>query len=477
MEKLKQDDVLVLTIDGYGMDGEGVAHADTYVIFVPFAMKGEQVRAKVTYVKKNLVFCELKEVLRPSKERVTYECNRFPRCGGCDLLHASYQEQLRIKKENVETLFRKNAGMDIAVDDVVPSPKQLAYRNKIQLPFGSVNGKTAVGFFRENSHKIVSITKCFLHGEWVEKLISVFLEYAEKYNIKAYEEGSRTGTLRHLVARFIDNKYCIVVVTNNCRLPHADDLVKMLKEAIGEDFSLYYSPKEEHNNVIMGKSVVPVKESPFIINVLGVEVSLNPFSFLQLNDDVRDLIYTAVADRIPDGSVVIDAYAGVGIIGATLAKRCARVDNIEIGPEATVDGDILAKENGLSDRITNINGDAAVILPKLLKDINVKDQIYIILDPPRKGISPEVANALNGLDCPVKLFYISCNPATLTRDVKLLSEKYEIEKVTPYDMFPQTKHVETVVQLINQNAKAKHHVEIGIDAEDYYKIKDSEKVE
>ena len=447
MEKLKQDDVLVLTIDGYGMDGEGVAHADNYVIFVPFAMKGEQVRAKVTYVKKNLVFCELKEVLRPSKERVTYECNRFPRCGGCDLLHASYPEQLRIKKENVETLFRKNAGMDIAVDDVVPSPKQLAYRNKIQLPFGSVNGKTAVGFFRENSHKIVSITKCFLHGEWVEKLIAVFLEYAEKYNVKAYEEGSRTGTLRHLVARFIDNKYCIVVVTNNSRLPHADDLVTMLTDKIGEDFSLYYSPKEEHNNVIMGRTVVPVKVSPFIINVLGVKVSLNPYSFLQLNDDVRDLIYTAVAEQIPDGSTVIDAYAGVGIIGATLAKRGARVYNIEIVPEATVDGDILAKENGLAGRITNINGDAAVLLPKLLKELNVKDKIYIILDPPRKGISAEVADALNRLACPVKLFYISCNPATLTRDLKILSEKYDIEKVTPYDMFPQTKHVETCVSL------------------------------
>ncbi len=447
MEKLKQDDVLVLTINGYGMDGEGVAHADNYVIFVPFAMKGEQVRAKVTYVKKNLVFCALKEVLRSSKERVTYDCNRFPRCGGCDLLHISYQEQLRIKKENVETLFRKNAGMDITVDEVVPSPRQLAYRNKIQLPFGSVNGKTAVGFFRENSHKIVSITKCFLHGEWVEKLITVFLEYAEKYNVKPYDEGSRTGVLRHLVARFIDNKYCIVVVTNNCRLPHASDLIVMLQEKIGEDFSLYYSPKEEHNNVIMGRTVVPVKESPFIIDVLGVKASLNPFSFLQLNNDVRDLIYTAVAAQIPDDSTVIDAYAGVGIIGATLAKRGARVYNIEIVPEATVDGDVLAEQNGLKDLVTNVNGDAAVLLPKLLTDINVKDQIYIILDPPRKGISSEVAAALNGLDCPVRLFYISCNPATLTRDVKLLSEKYDIEKVTLYDMFPQTKHVETLVVL------------------------------
>ena len=424
MEKLKQDDILDVVIDGYGMDGEGVAHADDNVIFVPFAMKGERVKAKVTYVKRNLVFCSLKEILRFSPLRVCPDCNRFLRCGGCDMLHVKYEEQLRIKKENVKTLFRKNVGYEPEIEDVVPSPKQLAYRNKIQLPFGTVNGKVAVGFFKENSHKIVSITKCFLHGDWVEKLIGVFLSYAEKYDLKAYDECSKKGTLRHLVARYIDGKYCIVVVTNKCVLPHANDLLKMLDEAVGEEYSLYYSPKTEHNNVIMGKTVVPVKESPFIIDVLGIKVSLNPFSFLQLNDDVRDLIYTAVAKSIPDGSTVVDAYAGVGILGATLAKRGARVYNIEIVPEATADGDILAKENGLEDKISNINGDAAVILPQLLEKLNIKDKIYIILDPPRKGIAPEVSDALNSLSCPVKLIYISCNPATLTRDLKLLSEKY-----------------------------------------------------
>ena len=447
MEKLKQDDVLLLTIDGYGMDGEGVAHADDVVIFVPFAMKGEKVRAKVTYVKKNLVFCELKEVVTPSPLRVLPDCNRFPRCGGCDVLHIDYAEQLRIKKENVETLFRKNVGWVPQIDDVVPSPKQLAYRNKIQLPFGTVNGRTAVGFFKENTHKIVSITKCFLHGDWVETLIKVFLDYAERFSVPPYKEETRQGVLRHLVARCIDGKYCIVVVTNNCALPRPDVLVKMLTEAVGEDFSLYYSPKTEHNNVIMGKTAIPIRERPFLIDVLGVRVSLDPFSFLQLNDDVRDLIYTAVAKEIPDGSVVIDAYAGVGILGATLAKRGARVYNIEIVPEATADGNALAESNGLADRIDNINGDAAVVLPALLNKLNIKSPVYIILDPPRKGVSPEVVAALNALTCPVKLFYISCNPATLTRDLKLLSASYSIETVTPYDMFPQTKHVETLVQL------------------------------
>ena len=461
MEKLKQDDILELVIDGYGMDGEGVAHADDNVIFVPFAMKGERVKAKVTYVKRNLVFCDLKEILRPSPLRVYPDCNRFPKCGGCDILHVGYEEQLCIKKDNIKTLFRKNVGYEPEIDDVVPSPKQLAYRNKIQLPFGTVNGKVAVGFFRENSHKIVSITKCFLHGDWVEKLIGVFLSYAEKFGLTAYDEYTKNGVLRHLVARYIGGKYCIVVVTNNCPLPHTKELVSMLKETIGEDFSLYYSPKVEHNNVIMGKTVVPIKESPFIIDVLGIKVSLNPFSFLQLNDDVRDLIYTAVADRIPDGSTVIDAYAGVGILGATLAKRGARVYNIEIVPEATADGNVLAKQNGLEDKITNINGDAALILPQLLEKLNLQEKVYILLDPPRKGISSEVVAALNKLSCPVDLIYISCNPATLTRDLKLLSASYTIEKVTPYDMFPQTKHVETLVQLSHKTPDS--HIVVKVD--------------
>ncbi len=446
MEKIKQDDVLLLHIDGYGMEGEGVTHADEYVIFVPFALPHEEVRAKVTFVKKNLVFCDLVEVVKPSPLRVKPECNRFPRCGGCDLLHMAYSEQLAVKKENIQNLLRKNACIDVVVDDTVPCSHPFGYRNKIQLPFGTVNGKTAVGFFKENSHKIVSISKCFLHGDWAEKLMRVFLTYAEKFSIKAFDESTKQGTLRHLVARCIENRYCIVVVTNACPLPHTETLLALLQESIGEDFSLYYSPKTEYNNVILGKTVVPVRERPFAINVLGVDVLLNPYSFLQLNDEIRDKIYTRVADTVSSG-IVIDAYAGVGILGATLAQKGLLVKNIEIVPEATADGDELARRNHLSDRITNYNGDAAVLLPQLLQDLPPEEKISILLDPPRKGISAEVVNALLSLDRPVHLVYISCNPATLTRDLKLLSPAYSVDSVTPYDMFPQTKHVETLICL------------------------------
>ncbi len=465
MEKLKQDDILTLHIDSYGMDGEGVAHAGEYVIFVPFAIKGEQVRAKVTYVKKNLVFCNLIEVERPSAFRVKPECNRFPKCGGCDLIHIDYAEQLRVKKENVRTLFRKNAGLDIEIDDVVPCSTPLGYRNKIQLPFGTVNGKTAMGFFRENSHKVVSITKCFLHGEWVETLIAVFLKYAEKFGIAAFNEETKTGVLRHMVARHIGGRYCIVVVTDNKPLPHCDYLLSELDSALGkENYSLYLSPKEERNNVILGKRIVPIRENPFVIDVLGIRVSLNPYSFLQLNNEIRDKIYLDVANRIPNGSFAIDAYAGVGVLGATLAKRGVHVINIEIVPEATADGDKLARENGVLDYVQNINGDAAVCLPQVVRSLPADRPVSVILDPPRKGVSPEVVATLNALPQDVSLYYISCNPSTLTRDIKLLSASYRVESVTPYDMFPNTKHVETLVVLSHKTAD--EHITVKVDFED-----------
>lgn len=448
--KLKQDDIITAVIADYGMEGEGIARLGEYTVFIPFAIKGETVKAKVTYVRKNLVFADLKEIITPSDKREKYECNRFMRCGGCDLLHLNYCEQLEIKQKNVINLLHKNAKIDFPVDPAVPSPKTLAYRNKIQLPFGTVNGKVAVGFYKENTHKIVSITKCFLHGDWVERLISVFLEFASSNNLTAYDDATRTGLLRHLVARYIDGKISIVLVINGQTLPFSEKLTNHLDAAFSDAYSLYISPKTEPDNVVMGKSVYPLVERDFTINIMGIELAINPYSFLQLNDDVRDLIYSRVISEIEktSPSVVIDAYAGVGLMGAVSAKRGSVVYNIEIVPEAVRDAEKLAASNNLSSLITNIEGDAAKELPKLIKDIlgnqNLKNRsLNIILDPPRKGCSPDVTNALNSLDVPHNLFYISCNPATLTRDLALL-KNYTINSITPYDMFPQTKHVECV---------------------------------
>lgn len=455
MANIKQDDILELDIIDNGMEGEGIARYGDTTVFVPFCIKGEKVKGKITYVKKNVAFANLIEVLQPAKERVKPPCNRFGKCGGCDLMHVSYETQLKIKQENVIRLFKKNAGLEVAVEDTEPCSEPYSYRNKIQLPFGFVKNENRVtlGFYRKNTHKTVGITKCFLHGEWAEKLIAVFLDYANKFRITVYDEETGKGQLKHLVARYLDGQISIAVVTDNRPLPHTDYLVENLKKAF-HVFSLYQSKKPENTNVIMGKTIIPIVENPFIIDVLGIKTQLNPYSFLQLNNEIRDKIYNRVILEIPQNSIVFDAYAGVGTLGAVLAKNGCRVYNIEIVKEATADGDILAKKNNLSDKITNINGDAAIELPKLINTLSdtQNNNIHILLDPPRKGCDERVLRSIKSINRPFSLHYISCNPATLTRDLKILlsDDAFTINYVKPYDMFPNTSHVETLVSIVKK---------------------------
>ena len=454
--RLKQDDIIELTVTDDGMEGEGICKVGGYVVFVPFCLKGEKVRAKVTHVRKdNVVFTELKEVLEPSPYRIKSPCNRFQKCGGCDLMHVDYNYQLELKRQNIQRLFKKNAGLDIEVDETEPCSCPYSYRNKIQLPFGTVEGRTVLGFYRENSHKVVSITKCFLHGEWVEDLIRIFLDYAEKFRLRAYNETTGKGDLKHLVARFIDGNISIVLVTNGTELVGKDYLL----DAIGATFphySLYLSKKPEKTNVILGKTIIPIRTEPFIIDVLGIRAEINPYSFLQLNNEIRDKIYSRVIKEIciDNDPLVIDAYAGVGLIGAVMAKNGAEVYNVEIVKEAVEDGEKLAEKNGVKDKISFVCGDAAEELPKLINTtlgsrIKQKGYINIVLDPPRKGCDERVLKAIDDLTIPHRIFYISCNPATLTRDLNRL-HGYEIKYVKPYDMFCNTRHVETLVELSKQ---------------------------
>lgn len=451
METIKQNDILILDIIDYGINGEGVAKHGGIVVFVPFAIKGECIKAKITYVKRAYATAELVEVLSESHFRQKPVCNRFIRCGGCNLLHLAYEEQLRLKKEILNTTLKKNIGGEFTISDCIPSKKVLGSRNKVQLPFGVVNGKPALGFFRENTHKIVSVTKCFLHEDWLEKLIAVTLEFVNTNGISVYDETTGKGLLRHLVARHIDKQLCLVLVANGRHLPKSEIYIGMLGKEFG-DFSLYLSVNTKDTNVILGDELLPLVEKPFVINILGLSAQLNPLSFLQVNDEIRDEIYRAVIEKTSSSDIVIDAFSGVGIIGAVLAKNGVKnVYNIEIVPEAIADANALAAQNGIADSVINICGDAAVELPKLLKYIKesspAAQKVSIILDPPRKGVASAVIEALNGIDHPVELIYVSCNPATLSRDLALLTKNnnYVINSITPYDMFPNTRHLETLV--------------------------------
>lgn len=473
---MQPNQTIELNIIDIGMEGEGIGKYQDYTFFVPYALPGEIVKAKITHLKKgkNVGYATLKEIVEPSQYRVKPPCNRFTRCGGCTLMHLDYPKQLEYKKKNVQTILRKNAGYLGEINDVVPS-NSFAYRNKAQLPFGMVNGKVAVGFYGTGTHKVVSSKKCFLHGDWLEKLIKITLDFANEEGLSVYDEESKKGLLRHLVARYLGNKMVVTLVINGTTVKNIDKYADRLEETFG-GVALYLNPNTRDTNVIMGNTLIPILPTRQMVEVMGVSIAVNPFSFFQVNDEIREKLYNYVIDKVApnENTVVVDAYAGVGLLGAIMAKRGATIFNIEIVKEATLDANELYEANGILDRVTNICGDASIELKNLVKEskngisstqsekfaklIKSGRKVKIILDPPRKGISKEVADTLNELSrvLDFELFYISCNPATLSRDIANLSE-FTPREITPFDMFPNTAHVETVVCLSKKNGKTYQH--------------------
>ena len=446
MRKFKVGDEFEGVVSDFGMSGEGIVKDGAYPVFVPFAAVGERVRVRIVHAKKDFAFGELIEVLEPSNDRIKPRCRYFGRCGGCDLQHLSQARQEEVKRLNLQRTLHKTAGIDVEVPEVV-SGAQWAYRNKLALPFGTMgrHGKVVVGFYEKKSHKVVPLKDCPLHGEWAKRVIADVTDWANENGLKAYDEGTGRGLLRHLVARYVSS-LSVVLVVNGDGVPHIDNLARKLGEHFG-DYALYVSPNKEKTNVIMGGSVKLVrgKESPQKLGAFSAAVS--PLSFLQVNDEIRDRIYADACAALSDfRGDVTELYSGVGLLTAELALRLpdARITAAEIVPEAVDDAKRLMRRLGLADRVTEVCADAADYMRRLPQDGTPR---ALMLDPPRKGCDETVlaAAAEAGYE---RIVYISCNPATLARDLKfLLSRGYTLFSVRPYDMFPQTMHVETLAVL------------------------------
>lgn len=436
---MKKNDIITVIISDYGSNGEGVAKFNEYVVFVPYALVGERVNCKVLKIQKNIVFAKIEKVISKSKDRVTPVCPVFNRCGGCQLQHLSYEAQLELKTNIVKNNLRKIAGSEEEVLPCVASSKIYKYRNKMQLPV-SYRG---LGFYANNSHDVVPISSCPLHDDWATDVIFIVHEYIKLFNISCYNEEKKSGNIRHIVARFIQDKLMLVIVGTSDKLTNTDFLIEVLGRKF-ENFSLYYNKNTKDNNVILSDEFTLIYgEGEQELNVSGISYSVSPQSFMQVNYDVQNLIYEKVSSLCAECDYVVDAYSGAGLLSSILAKNNKQVYGIEIVREATENANKLAKKNNITN-LTNINGDCAVALPKLVERLSGKG--VVVLDPPRKGCDEKVLNAI--LECePEKVVYISCNSATLARDIKILSEKYNLSFVQPYDMFPQTKHVETVVCL------------------------------
>ncbi|MDE6441774.1 MAG: 23S rRNA (uracil(1939)-C(5))-methyltransferase RlmD [Clostridia bacterium] len=443
-------------VEGYGTDGEGIIKIQGTTAFVPFCLVGERVSFKVLKVKGNIAYGKLIKVLTPSYARVNPVCPVFGKCGGCDLQHMDYAEQLKFKSEGVKNVLNKIGSIYVGINETVACEKQYAYRNKLSLPVGvDEEGNTVVGFYARRSHRIIPVDNCAIQSEWVKDVISAVKEFAKT---------CKKGVIRHIVARQLGEQFIFALVAT--KKINADKLADILSEKF-KNFTLLLNVNDTDTNVIFGQEWhICHGEGFFEAEDLGIKYRAGANTFLQVNDDIREKLYNAVLENAEEGAVAIDLYSGGGMLTAMLAKKCGIAYGIEIVEEASRCADELKERNGLSGKMFNICGAVEDNIDKVFERTSGKRRI-IVCDPPRKGMERSVVKAIARSDAD-KVILVSCNPATLARDLGLLcgtlEERdgalvktgsqcgaYKIVSITPFDMFPQTKWVETLVVLSRKN--------------------------
>ena len=458
---------LISTVSSIGSNGEGIIKDEGKVVFVPFAIAGEKIKYKVLKVSNKIAYGKLLEVLTPAEERVRPKCSVFGKCGGCQLQHIKYANQLKIKEENIKTAFSKIANLDVEVKSTVKGNSEWGYRNKLQLPVGQVNGQTVIGFYAENSHRIVPIEDCPINASWTKNIISAFKKYIIENNVKGYDETTHTGELREITVKEVKGNLIITVVTLTQYLKNKDQLIDNLKSELKYNFSLYHNINDKKTNVIYGDDFKLIYGVPdYTADMLGIKYKIGVRSFMQVNTSVCGKLYSAVKDacNITENTTVIDAYSGAGLMTALLSKDAKKGYGVEIIPEAVECANDLALLNGLQNKISNYQGKCEDIIPDIIAREKADNaDICLVLDPPRKGCEKNVIQSVidSGID---RIVYVSCMPSTLARDIGLIvgtlkftesgiekvqepTPRYKVDFVRPFDMFSHTKHVETLVCL------------------------------
>ncbi len=463
---MRKNDEIIGLVEGVGSNSEGVIKIDNFVCFVPFALMGEKVRFKVLKVNKNIIYGKLLEVLTPSDVRVRPFCAVYEKCGGCQLQHLKYQAQLKVKSKTVKDCIKKIAGIDLEVPIAVKSNLECKYRNKLQLPIRNTLKGNQIGFFINNSHNIVDITVCPIQEIDVSKIVNIIKAFIEKTGESCFNESTGEGVLRHIVTKSVSKRLIVILVINANTLNNLDLLIELIKGEFN-DFSLFLNVNKVNDNVILGDKFIHVYGDEFIeVEEFGVKYPVYPQSFMQVNNGVKTKLYSDVLKslELDENTTVIDAYSGAGVMTATFAKVCKKAIGIEIIKEAVDSANALAKNNDLSTKMFNYHGDCAELLPKIIEtERQINNDIKVVLDPPRKGVDYSVLDAILKAK-PNKIVYVSCSPQSLGRDLGILLNTlhydgkelkktenpnpiYEITRILPYDMFPQTKHVETLVCL------------------------------
>lgn len=449
---MKKNDDIKLTITGLSSEGSGIGRDGEMVVFVEGAAVGDELIAHIIKVKKRYAIGTIKQIIKPSKDRIEVDCPVFKSCGGCSYRHISYSSELEIKRQKIQDALTRLGGIDIKVEDILHTDLIDGYRNKAQHPVGlDMKNNVITGFYAKKSHRIINNTKCLLEPTEFETILKAIKNYIFISKIKAYDEQTHRGILRNIYIRQAKStgELMVCLVVNSDSVPHKQVLIDALTSCpCGDKIkSIVFNHNKEDTNVVLGKRCTIIHGQDHIKDELcGLKFNITPLSFYQVNPLGTEILYAKAKEfaALKSTDTVLDLYCGAGTIGLTMAKDCKQVIGVEIIKEAIKS----ANENAQNNNIENARFicDDASGAAKTLFDEGIRPNV-VVLDPPRKGCDTEVIETVVKMN-PERVVYVSCDPATLARDCKIFGELgYGVDDVVGVDMFARTVHVETVLVL------------------------------
>ncbi len=433
-----------VTVEGYSSEGHGVARVDGQVVFVKGALMGERCVATIEHIGHRSAWARVAQLLAPSPERAAPGCPYYAQCGGCQTRHMTYAEELRFKSDKVENALRRIGALEVGEVPIHGATDPDRYRNKVQFP---ASPGPAIGYFQERTHKVIDVSDCLLTPALCAPIRSAVKDWMEKFHVPAYDETTHTGLLRHLYIRAnAQGEALVCLLANGHSLPQEALLVEALRASEPKLIGVSLGVNTSRSNVILGDSYRTLWGQDYLMDTLGgLTFQLSVPSFFQVNRAQAEVLYALAADfaALTGAETLLDLYCGTGTIGLIMAARAKEVIGVEVVPQAIADARENARRNGVANA-RYLCADAGQAAEQLANQ-GVRPDV-VVVDPPRKGLAPQVIDTLLAM-APEKIVYVSCDCATLARDLKLLCRDYALKRAEAVDMFPRTHHVETVALL------------------------------